>query len=65
MHEGIENLAKSSTYYRSKAQYKKDLGDLSRESVERDREINGDDEDFSPFVDYNIYHNSYDHYNYG
>jgi hypothetical protein len=52
-------------YYRSKAQYKKDLGDLSREAVDRDREINGDDEGFTPTVDYNVYHNNYDHYNYG
>ena len=65
VHEGIENLAKSSAYYRSKAKYKKNLGDFSQEAVERDREINGDDEDFQPTVDYNVYHNNYDHYNYG
>ena len=62
----ITQKASTSTSLRqSTAKYQKTLGDLSHEAVDRDREINGDDEDYTPSVDHSIYYHSYDHYNYG
>ena len=55
----------SSHFGESTAKYAKNLGDLTHEAVERDREINGEDEDYTPSVDHSIYYHSYDHYNYG
>lgn len=68
MHNKIkaaEGTSTSKYLYHSIAQYQKNLGDLTKEAVDRDREINGEDEDFSPQVDHSIYYHSYDHYNYG